>query len=657
MRVCSRVLKYHKPSNQLHKFLSSRNVDLLVRFQSLAKRLRLRSKLFNKQRQEEGNRQDIASTKIKEDDLQYDLVARGLLKELITKRTFLSNKECLLILDLLARIKKPLHRFVRDRDNVVPISISRLCEIDEQKYHLHIGKDTIPDQHDDSIALYNKSVQNGHLVANPLQKPTDEHPKSIEKFKINPNSDIAKGATNHTTLPTLHEAYTNDSLIRLIVRAQRMLIEQLLQSYDQRTLTKAQRYYLFTILSRECSLASVERWSGLLSGMLKDTSSTDGYLPFEYANMLLIYDQICRWISKRCKKNLHHSMSHEVEMIGQTMLEFKHSSCQPLDEFNKNTHNDEQALTLASTESTSSSHKFSPIFLQNILSKLTSLLQQLTTEKIAKLMYLQVSRDVYIIEYFEEAVEEIVRRVDSNPKEYKLCMTATIVCHKAVISNLRKEFQCLLTLYGTGQISPFHDKWFTGCTNERNPHPDDINILQLRSIRDLVERIEACLLKALLKYINTVVIIYGVVPSTYGVLDPGRYGIVTNECESNSREHCISEAPINRSWTVDLDRPPEKILTKLLATIVDHIDLHHAFCVHSPQHPDCDYILPRSISIIEGLLVIAKQVVDTFSLASKSANPDELEHTNHVSELVELVWIIPLFVTFRAVVHPFNVMS
>ncbi|GBE62115.1 21 kDa hemolysin precursor, putative [Babesia ovata] len=576
MFMCTRRLRVPKDHNPLQGFLCNRNVDLLTRLQGLAKRLRLRSKLYNgRQRvpQIEENRQDTQTfAKIHEDDVDYDRVTRELLGELLTKFTFLSNRECILILDLLGRIKKPLHR----------------CRTEQE---------------------------NGENDGENVQK-TDATSLSVDGVDTTP---VCRSTVNHLAISGKYGAIANDKLVRFVVKAQRMLLNHMLKAHEQKVLTKAQKYYLICLLSRECSLASVELWASLMDELKRDLELREDYLPFERANLLLVYDQICRWVGKRLSKAAKHAATSEV--IGHPHQDGKHVG---------NTHINPHL------------DPFDPEFFDMALSKLEPMLSQLTPEKAIKLLYLQHSRRIYSKSFIQSAAMCLAVMEWSNVKSFKLYISAIGIYHKISTANLWNEFNSVYTSHGGNtellndgspmlhivNIKPFEvEPWIES---------QGVNSLQLKAINELAECSSFSLMSLIMTYTLKLYRSYGIEHSGCAGLEDhiNRHSFGSDalkeillRCMKQDTSHNVPHSLVDEvSGMIRMEG--------IVEIVLGHVYFNHCVLVHLSQDQEYDHIRQRSQL---NLHILYETIHKSIDLQSHLLSKARLDHRNAEPRLIAKV--------------------
>ncbi|KAK1937241.1 hypothetical protein X943_000389 [Babesia divergens] len=554
-------------SGPLQHFLCNRRINLLDRFQALARRLRLRAKLYNQSKEcVESPQEGILPspfTKLSENDLDYDRVAKELVGELLTKITFLSIRDCIQVANILARIKKPLHRI------------------------RYANKSTAASE-DDAIAL-------------PIHGDTQP--------------TISKANQPPLTLGQRYEGMEQNSTIRLIVKAQRILFAHMLDAYRQKVLTKAQRYYLFCILSKDCSLTSSETWSNLIEELKKDVGITSSYMAFERANLILIYDQVCKWISKR--------LAREDE---------------------SQTNNTKQLPAPRSTDVTTEMYKrslhdpFCAEFLDTILLQLVPELHQLKSDKILKLLYLQCSRGIYRKEFFEMSSRELVKRDMTLHNGLKAYRTAISIYHRATTANLWKELELLGDTTQLKLIELIEGNQIDSLTLIQPREKEvgtrrGIAALQLRTTSELVRSLS-------LDLIGFLALFTRVAYQILGMNDPDFRDLVTALTMQNSSDdlapsilqHCISlEDGVFESLTAPKWDCGMYQVIGLLRMLVSNMRFNMALLKSLPENDECRTIHQRCEShlycycrIAELSLGIIAQSVQSPSVA---LDPDELQQT------------------------------
>ncbi|KAK1444167.1 hypothetical protein BgAZ_100730 [Babesia gibsoni] len=441
MLLSTRCLRSNDRGISLQRFLCNRSIDILLRFRALAKRLRTRAKYYNRYTYRSTDSVDASVvesfSKLDKDPIDYEKVAKELVGELISKISFLSNGDCIQVANVLSRIKKPIYRIKHGKDK-------RLSESGVDSV-LEDGKST--------------SVVKSHAT-------------------------VQQRAQSALTVSKIHEGLANDSTIRLIVKSQRLLFTHLLEAYKNKVLTKAQRYYLYCLLSKECSLVPVDTWMDLKSQLEQDIELTRSYMPFELANILLIYDQICRWIRKRM----------DVETTANTI---SGSHIVPI----------ENAVSI-NTDRSTLHDTFNYAFLDAVLKKLTSVLDQLKSDKIVKLLYLQCSRNLYNKEFFTKAFVKLASQFGCNEGDVDVYRTAIGIYHRATVSNMLKEFK--LASSGVDQVignllegNKFVEKALAVVEDsDSTGRQDGIEALQLKGLNEFIEMSSVSLIGLLCLFIQ-----------------------------------------------------------------------------------------------------------------------------------------------------------
>ncbi|GFE55335.1 scavenger receptor cysteine-rich domain-containing protein, putative [Babesia ovis] len=530
----------------------------------------------------------ITSLQLQEDNLNYEAVVKNLAKELIAKRTFLSNRESLLILDILGHIKKPLHR-IRDGNNDVvykskeiPTTTPENGRCDDGTKRVTSSEGCIDTTITDKTVEYKKS----HGLSR-----EDKRSNDMKSSLMTENKPRFQSITAQKYVPVIYEAYANDSVIKLIVKAQHILLTQLFAAYDQKVLTKAQRYYLICALSRECSLATVDRWTKLADDLVVDVKVNQGYLAFEYANILLIYDQICRWMNKRNIKDQGHTSGINSDEIEHNIDELREG------------------------EVSSKCHAFDPGFFQDVLSKLAPLLEQLTTEKIVKLLYLQHSRRIYSVPNFEAAVKEIYKRECTNVKELRHYLTVVSVCHRASIAHRWEEYQYLSSTYSLKHINPYNASLIMrmaleSITESVGTGVDDrMDMLHLRATSELADTFTICLITMLMKYTHELYMLYNMTPPSYRELEDA---ILRNNLQDIRIMEILKCANVERTITYT---SADNIsgLTKVertLKMVWSNLCFNHALLANVLQHPQCNYLQQTTVRNLYCLHTVANKLID-----------------------------------------------
>ncbi|XP_954604.1 uncharacterized protein TA18900 [Theileria annulata] len=100
--------------SSIANFYCNKRLNILLRIKSFARRVRFRCKLHNQILYPniiKGNNlinKEFNEKKLNKDPLDYQKISEFMVEDLVTKCSFLSNHDLILILDLLTRIKKPL---------------------------------------------------------------------------------------------------------------------------------------------------------------------------------------------------------------------------------------------------------------------------------------------------------------------------------------------------------------------------------------------------------------------------------------------------------------------------------------------------------------------------------------------------------------------
>ncbi|GIX65841.1 2-hydroxychromene-2-carboxylate isomerase [Babesia caballi] len=488
------------------------------------------------------------SAKIDEDYMDYDKVSRELMSELLKKITFLSNRECVLILDLLGRIKKPLHRvrYDRVRDSATVKDVVRASG----------GERML------------ESAKTVHLDR---RRPTD------------------------VDVPRPYEAITNDPVVRLVVKAQRVLLDHVVRAYEQGVLTKAQRYYLVCALSRECSLVSVETWLSLKAGIKEDLKFKNDCLPFEYANLLLIYDQICRWVGKRWAKAAAPGTtgcSHQGAEDGSHLV----------------TH----------IQRKETQDPFDVEFFEAILYKMRPLLGQLKIEKIVKLLYLQCSRRVYDRGFFEAAFKALAQREVTNAKELVSYRAAIGMYHRAAMVNLWQEFKALYAKHDTGCLNLGDGdvilRTALGALRGADGFVDmsGFGVLRLRANSDLAESITMCLVSLIALHMRNMYRCSNMEPPNYSAVVDSlfNHGDKGHDVASILRR-CMTEERDLHQIRSDFDVVFNvKHVSGLMKVVVSHICFGRSMLSHLPKNPECDHVRQRSALVLFCMSSVVQQLLD-----------------------------------------------
>ncbi|CDR97818.1 hypothetical protein, conserved [Babesia bigemina] len=536
MFMCTRRLRFRKDHNPLQGFLCNRKVDLLTRLQGLAKRLRLRSKLYNGRQRAPHTAQDLKEpktlAKVTEDSVDYDRVTRELLGELLTKVTFLSNRECILILDLLGRIKKPLHRCRADR----------------------------------------KSDENEGSNVETTCSP------SLSVCGVDA-APVCRGTVHHLPIPEKYGAIANDQLVRFVVKAQKMLLNHLLKAHEQKVLTKAQKYYLTCILSRECSLASVERWASIMDELKRDLELRKDYSPFECANLLLVYDQICRWMGKRLTRTSKRAATRELTCN-------PNQACSHVGDSNMNLNLD----------------PFDSDFFDVALNRLEPMLSQLTPEKVIKLLYLQRSRRIYSKTFMHSAAKCLSELEWSNMKYLKMYTSAIGIYHKVSMANLWSEFKniyasqeshCGLIHDGSPMLRIVTNE-VLGVDTPAESH--GVSSLRLKATSELAECTSFCLVALIINYTINICQSYNLEHSGFKALENRINGHnFGNEALKETLLRCMLEdTPRNVSQSFGDGNPITLRIEGIVEIVLGHIYFNHCVLMHLSPDQGHDQIRQRS---------------------------------------------------------------